>query len=228
MDQQNISLISEKKNRRIRYLAGALILCAALFCTAFSLSGCKPPPGQLAANAAIAEMSAIEKQNPESISYLPEVSQARMLDAIGVSEQEFFAWWLEGFTYSLGDVELNVDEDRGDINAKITCRQLESIIKQWSGDYVEWLVSNGQAIESGQTEDPCEYGKLLLESYFQTTEPVLVETTVTVQKYDDAWSVIGDESNGLYRDALLGSTDNLLGYYETPLAELAALGVNVE
>lgn len=206
-------------------IAFALVACALFACTALCLTGCKPPEGQLAANAAIAEMGAIDKKDPEAIGYLPEVSQAQTLEQIGVSQQEFFGWWLDGFTYSLGDVELNFDEDAGDINAKITCRQLEPIIKQWSNEYVAWLVSNRATIQAGESEDPCEYGRLLLQSMFETAEPVLVECTIQVQKYDDTWSVVASQDNGLYRDALLGSTDNLSGYYAAPLEELAALNV---
>lgn len=214
------------KNPMKRIMA-ALASCALLICVAFCLAGCKPPAGQLAANAAIAEMAAIEKCDPASIDYLPEVSQAQQLEQIGISQEEFFGWWLEGFTYSLGDVELNVEEDDALINAKITCRQLEPIIKQWSNEYTEWLVTNAEAIKAGASEDPCEYGRLLLQSLFENTEPVLIECTVHVQKIDDDWSVVGDADNSVYRDALLGSTDNLSGYYESPLNELATLGVKL-
>lgn len=208
-------------------IALVLVACALFACTAFCLSGCKPPAGQLAANAAIAEMGALDKKDPEAIGYVPEVAQAKTLEQIGVSEQEFFGWWLDGFAYSLGDVELNFDEDAGEIDAKITCRQLEPIIKQWSSEYVTWLVTNRAAIQAGESEDPCEYGRLLLQSMFETTEPVLTECTIQVQKYDDAWSVVGSQDNGLYRDALLGSTDDLSGYYAVPLEELAALNVEL-
>ena len=205
----------------------AFVSCALLLCVACCLTGCKPPAGQLAANAAIAEMAAIEKCDPSSLDYLPEVSQAQELEQIGISQEEFFSWWLSGFTYSLGDVELNVEEDDALINAKITCRQLEPIIKQWSNEYTEWLIANAAAIEAGTTEDPCEYGRLLLQSLFENTEPTLVECTVHVQKIDDEWSVVGDADNSIYRDALLGSTDNLSGYYDSPLNELATLGVKL-
>lgn len=209
----------------LKKLALAFAACALFCTTALALSGCKPPEGQLAANAAIAEMGALEKKNPEAIGYLPEVVDARSLEQIGISQQEFFDWWLDGFSYSLGDVELNFDEDAGDINAKITCRQLEPIIREWSNDYVTWLVSNSIAIQAGQTEDPLEYGRLLLQEMFQTTEPVLTECMVKVQKFDDTWSVVGGQENGLYGDALLGSTENLSGYYIAPLEELAALNI---
>lgn len=205
----------------------ALAACALLVCAAFSLAGCKPPAGQLAANAAIAEMAAIESHDPASIDYLPEVSQAEQLEQIGISQEEFFGWWLEGFTYSLGDLEMNIEEDGADINAKITCRQLEPIIKQWSNEYVEWLVANSASIKAGASEDPCEYGRELLRGLFEGTEPVLCETMIHVQKYDDEWSVVGDAENGIYHDALLGSADNLSGYYAAPLAELANLGVTL-
>ena len=92
---------------RVLACAIAAALCALMACMAFALSGCKPPQGQLAANAALAEMSAIQQKNPESISYLPEVSQAKELEQIGISQEEFFDWWLDGFTSSLGDVEMN-------------------------------------------------------------------------------------------------------------------------
>ena len=36
---------------------------------------------------------------------------------------------------------------------------------------------------------------------------------------------MGDQDNGVYRDALLGSVDNLSGYYSAPIAELTALHV---
>ena len=75
------------------------------------------PQGQLAANAALAEMSAIQQKNPESISYLPEVSQAKELEQIGISQEEFFDWWLDGFTSSLGDVEMNGEENDAKIFA---------------------------------------------------------------------------------------------------------------
>lgn len=215
----------------MRHLATRIavgVIALALFaCVAFGLSGCKPPAGQLAANAAIAEMAAIEKHDPESLEYLPQVSGADQLEQLGISQEEFYGWWLDGFTYSLGDVELNFDEDGGDINAKVTCRQLEPIIKQWSNDYVEWLVANEQAIKAGQTEEPCEYGRLLLQSLFENTEPVLIECTVQVQKIDDEWSVVGSTDNSIYRDALLGSADSLSGYYELPLAQLVDLGVTL-
>lgn len=206
-------------------IALAIVACALFACTALCLSGCKPPEGQLAANAVIAEMGALDKKDPEAISYLPEVSQAQTLEQIGISQQEFFSWWLDGFTYSLGDVELNFDEDAGEINAKITCRQLEPIIKEWSNEYVAWLVDNRAAIQAGETEDPCEYGRLLLQSIFETTDPTLTECIVQVQKFDDTWSVVGSQDNGLYRDALLGSIDDLSGYYSAPLEELAALDI---
>lgn len=211
----------------VKQVAIAFATLALFACMALCLSGCKPPAGQLAANAAIAEMAAIEKHDPESLTYLPQVSGAEQLEQIGVSQAEFYGWWLDGFTYSLGDLEMNIDEDAADINAKITCRQLEPIIKQWSNDYVEWLVANEQAIKAGQSEDPCEYGRLLLQSLFENTEPVLTECVVQVQKIDDEWSVVGNADNGVYRDALLGSTDNLSGYYELPFNELASLGVKL-
>lgn len=225
--EQN-GLTSEIRARRPwKAIMAAFAASALLFCAAFCLAGCKPPAGQLAANAAIAEMAAIEKCDPASIDYLPEVAQAQELEQIGISQEEFYSWWLQGFTYSLGDVELNVEEDDALINAKITCRQLEPIIKQWSNEYTEWLIANAQAIEAGAIEDPCEYGRLLLQSLFENTEPVLVECTVHVQKIDDEWSVVGDADNSIYRDALLGSTDNLSGYYDSPLNELATLGVKL-
>lgn len=213
--------------RSVKQAAIGFIALALFACMAFCLSGCKPPAGQLAANAAIAEMAAIEKHDPESLGYLPQVSGADQLEQIGISQAEFYGWWLDGFTYSLGDLEMNFDEDAADINAKITCRQLEPIIKQWSNDYVEWLAVNEQAIKAGQTEDPCEYGRLLLQSLFENTEPVLTECTVQVQKIDDEWSVVGSVDNGVYRDALLGSADNLSGYYELPFAQLAEMGVKL-
>lgn len=217
---------SERPMRSVsKRIAVALAACVLLCCMALSLTGCKPPAGQLAANAAIAEMAAIEKHDPASMSFLPEVSQAQQLEQLGISQEEFFGWWLEGFTYSLGDVELNFDEDAGDINAKITCRQLEPIIKQWSNEYVEWLVANEIAIKAGEAEDPCAYGKLLLQSLFENTEPELVECTVQVQKVDDEWSVVGSADNNLYKDALLGSTDNLSGYYAVVFAQLSDLDV---
>lgn len=217
---------SERPMRSVsKRIAVALAACVLLCCMALSLTGCKPPAGQLAANAAIAEMAAIEKHDPASMSFLPEVSQAQQLEQLGISQEEFFGWWLEGFTYSLGDVELNFDEDAGDINAKITCRQLEPIIKQWSNEYVEWLVANEIAIKVGEAEDPCAYGKLLLQSLFENTEPDLVECTVQVQKIDDEWSVVGSADNNLYKDALLGSTDNLSGYYAVVFAQLSDLDV---
>lgn len=220
-------LSQDQLKNPMKHIIAVLASCVLLICVAFCLAGCKPPAGQLAANAAIAEMAAIEKCDPASIDYLPEVSQAQQLEQIGISQEEFFGWWLEGFTYSLGDVELNVEEDDALINAKITCRQLEPIIKQWSNEYTEWLVTNAEAIEAGASEDPCEYGRLLLQSLFENTEPVLTECTVHVQKIDDDWSVVGDADNSVYRDALLGSTDNLSGYYESPLNELATLGVKL-
>lgn len=67
---------------RVLACAIAAALCALMACMAFALSGCKPPQGQLAANAALAEMSAIQQKNPESISYLPEVSQAKSLSRL--------------------------------------------------------------------------------------------------------------------------------------------------
>lgn len=226
--KRTISSISELPAQTpAKRVAIGLVALALFACMAFCLSGCKPPAGQLAANAAIAEMAAIEKHDPESLTYLPQVSGADQLEQIGISQAEFYGWWLDGFTYSLGDVELNFDEDGGDINAKITCRQLEPIIKQWSNDYVEWLVVNEQAIKAGQAEDPCEYGRLLLQSLFENTEPVLTECTVQVQKIDDEWSVVDSADNGVYRDALLGSADNLSGYYELPLAQLVDLGVKL-
>ena len=76
---------------RVLACAIAATVCALMACMAFALSGCKPPQGQLAANAALAEMSAIQQKNPESISYLPEVSQAKELEQIGISQEEFFA-----------------------------------------------------------------------------------------------------------------------------------------
>lgn len=211
----------------VKQAAIGFIVLALFACMTLCLSGCKPPAGQLAANAAIAEMAAIEKHDPESLDYLPQVSGTEQLEQIGISQAEFYSWWLDGFTYSLGDLEMNFDEDAADINAKITCRQLEPIIKQWSNDYVEWLVVNEQAIKAGQTEDPCEYGRLLLQSLFENTEPVLTECIVQVQKIDDEWSVVGSMDNGVYRDALLGSADNLSGYYELPFAQLADLGVKL-
>lgn len=216
----------QSKNPVKRAVIGFIAL--ALFAgMALCLSGCKPPAGQLAANAAIAEMAAIEKHDPESLAYLPQVSGADQLERIGISQAEFYDWWLDGFTYSLGDLEMNFDEDAADINAKITCRQLEPIIKQWSNDYVEWLVANEEAIKAGQTEDPCEYGRLLLQSLFENTEPVLTECIVQVQKVDDEWSVVGSADNGVYRDALLGSVDDLSGYYQLPFAQLVDLGVKL-
>ena len=149
---------------RVLACAIAAALCALMACMAFALSGCKPPQGQLAANAALAEMSAIQQKNPESISYLPEVSQAKELEQIGISQEEFFDWWLDGFTSSLGDVEMNGEENDAKIFASITCRQLEPIIKQWSNEYVAWLLENKAAIEAGTTEDPLEYGRNLLKS----------------------------------------------------------------
>lgn len=205
----------------------AFVVCVLVLSTAFCLSGCKPPEGQLAANAAIAEVVALEKKDPEAIGYLPEVSQAQSLERIGVSEQEFFDWWLDGFSYSLGDVDMNIDETEAEVEAKITCRQLEPIIKQWSNEYVTWLVTNRNAIEAGEAEDPSEYGRLLLQSIFEGTEPVLTECSILVKKYDDTWSVVGSQDNSLYRDALLGSTDNLSGYYLAPFEELEALNVEL-
>lgn len=221
------ALCSHSLQAILKKVVLAIAACSLCLATAFALSGCKPPQGQLAANAAIAEMAAIEKCDPASINYLPEVSQAAELEKIGISSQEFFGWWLSGFSYSLGDLEMNYEEDDATINAKITSRQLEPIIKQWSNEYVEWLVANAPAIKAGQTEDPCEYGKLLLQGLFESTEPTLVECAVRVHKYDDDWSVVGEPDNGLYRDALLGSTDNLAGYYAAPLNELATLGVTL-
>lgn len=218
----NVHTLASKMTRTVIL---AFATCALVICAAFCMTGCKPPAGQLAANAAIAEMAAIEKKDPEAIAFLPEVSQAEMLEQIGISKAEFFDWWLDGFIYSLGDVELNVDEDEADINAKITCRQLEPIIKQWSNEYVEWLLANREAILAGETEDPCEYGRLLLQSIFQNTEPTLIECIVHVKKYDDDWSVVADADNGIYRDALLGSTDDLSGYYLVPIEELIELNV---
>ena len=227
MKSDRISTISPLSASPTKKFVLALVACALFLATAFCLAGCKPPAGQLAANAAIAEMGALDKKDPEAIGYIPEVVEAQSLEQIGVSEQEFFDWWLEGFSYSLGDVELNVDEDAGEVNAKITCRQLEPIIRQWSNEYVTWLVSNSIAIQAGQTEDPCEYGRLLLQSMFESNEPTLVECMIQVQKYDDAWSVVASQDNGLYRDALLGSTENLSGYYIAPFEALAALGVEL-
>lgn len=205
----------------------AVFACVLFFCAAFCLSGCKPPAGQLAANAAIAEMAAIESCDPSSIDYLPEASQSKQLEAIGVSQEEFFSWWLEGYEYSLGDLELNIDEDDALINAKITCRKLEPVIQQWSNQYTAWLTENAQAIEAGQSEDPCAYGKSLLQGLFESTEPALTECTVHVHEYDDDWSIVGDAENSIYRDALLGSTDSFAGYYEAPLKELEKLGVSL-
>ena len=76
--KQTISSAKTLQGRsRVLACAIAAALCALMACMAFALSGCKPPQGQLAANAALAEMSAIQQKNPESISYLPEVSQAK-------------------------------------------------------------------------------------------------------------------------------------------------------
>ena len=36
---------------------------------------------------------------------------------------------------------------------------------------------------------------------------------------------MGDQDNGVYRDALLGSVDNLSGHDSAPIAELTALHV---
>ena len=227
MKQLIASNAAAGKQRSRGWIAGAFLAIILLACMSCCLSGCKPPAGQLAANAAIAEMAAIEKHDPESLEYLPQISGADQLEQIGISQEEFYDWWLDGFTYSLGDLEMNIDEDAADINAKITCRQLEPIIKQWSNDYIEWLAENKQAIEAGQTEDPCEYGRLLLQSMFENTEPVLTECIVQVQKIDDEWSVVGSVDNSVYRDALLGSADNLSGYYELPFAQLADMGVKL-
>lgn len=227
MEQVDVMSEATRKCSLAKRSIQAVVLVALLVCVSLCLSGCKPPTGQLAANAAIAEMNALEKKDPASISFLPEASQAAQLEQIGISREEFFSWWLEGFVYSLGDLELNFDEDEADINAKITARALEPIIKQWSNEYVEWLVSNQDAIKAGQTEDPCEYGRALLQSLFENTEPVLSECTVKVKKYDDDWSVVADPENGLYRDALLGSIDELSGYYNAPLEELRELGVKL-
>lgn len=93
--KQTISSAKTLQGRsRVLACAIAAALCALMACMAFALSGCKPPQGQLAANAALAEMSAIQQKNPESISYLPEVSQAKELEQIGISQEEFFDWWL--------------------------------------------------------------------------------------------------------------------------------------
>lgn len=126
--KQTISSAKTLQGRsRVLACAIAAALCALMACMAFALSGCKPPQGQLAANAALAEMSAIQQKNPESISYLPEVSQAKELEQIGISQEEFFDWWLDGFTSSLGDVEMNGEENDAKIFASITCRQLEPL-----------------------------------------------------------------------------------------------------
>ena len=70
-----------------------------------------------------------------------------------------------------------------------------------------------------------EYGRNLLKSIFENTEPTLCQTEIHLHKYDDDWSVVGDQDNGVYRDALLGPVDNLSGYYSAPIAELTALHV---
>ena len=138
--KQTISSAKTLQGRsRVLACAIAAALCALMACMAFALSGCKPPQGQLAANAALAEMSAIQQKNPESISYLPEVSQAKELEQIGISQEEFFDWWLDGFTSSLGDVEMNGEENDAKIFASITCRQLEPVIKQWSNEYLSLI-----------------------------------------------------------------------------------------
>ena len=225
MKQTLSSAKTLQRRSRVLICAIALATCALMACTAFVLSGCKPPQGQLAANAALAEMSAIQQKNPESISFLPEVSHAEELEQIGISQEEFFGWWLEGFTSSLGDVEMNGEENDAKIFASITCKQLEPIVKQWSNEYVAWLLENKAAIEAGTTEDPLEYGRNLLKSIFENAEPTLCQTEIHLHEYDDDWSVVGDQDNGVYRDALLGSADNLSGYYSAPIAELTALHV---
>lgn len=225
MKQTTSSARTLQGKSRALMCAIALAMCALMACVAFALSGCKPPQGQLAANAALAEMGAIQQKNPESISYLPEVSQAEQLEQIGISQEEFFDWWLDGFTSSLGDVEMNSEENDAKIFASVTCKQLEPIIKQWSNEYVAWLLENKAAIEAGTSEDPLEYGRNLLKSIFENTEPTLCQTEIHLHKYDDDWSVVGDQENGVYRDALLGSIDNLSGYYSAPIAELTALHV---
>lgn len=225
MNHTTLSARSSSLRTRMVQGAVAFAICVLLACVSFALSGCKPPQGQLAANAALAEMNAIQQKDPSAIDYLPEVSQASQLEQIGISQEEFFSWWLDGFSYSLGDVEMNGEENEAKIFASVKCRQLEPVIRQWSDEYVAWLLENKEAIEAGQSEDPLAHGRELLKSTFENAEIVLTQTEVLVRKYDDEWSVVGDQENAVYGDALLGSTDNLSGYYAAPLTELATLNV---
>lgn len=180
----------------------ALALVAA--CGAACLGGCGllgPSPEQVIREGIVADLDGLAQEDSELRAKLAEsLDAAGALEGLDVDSSAFIDEFLEGFTYEVGEIE--VDDEAGSATAqvKVTCRTFTDIASR-----LKELVVAEAASGATSTEDEfsARIGELLMQA-LDETKPEEAEVTLACSRAeDDTWSV-DEESRGELAQMMIG------------------------
>ena len=161
----------------------ATLACALAFVLA--LVGCSsgPTDADVIRQGIDEELSSIKSGDDELVSAVAE-GAGEDLDQLGIDSAQFLSAYLDGFDYSIGDI--NVDGNTATVHLSVTCRSMNGIVSDFESKFTEALT------EADDVTDEDALYKLAGEVLMQCVADAPLKTSecdVTCEKDSDgSWS----------------------------------------
>lgn len=180
-----------------RFWAVSMAL-VAVFCTVL-LSACGGPSVEdLIRDDIIAGMDAISPDSEEFMEGLEQGADGSF-ETLGIDSTEFAEAYLDGYSYEIGDI--NVDKDAGKATAEVTVRMksLTEIMGNFATSFQEWIEGVDPSTLSGEEDLYLKGGEILMQA---TKDAEAKESTITfayTRDDDDqnSWSIDDDAASVL-------------------------------
>lgn len=160
-------------------------LAASLLAIAIALFGCSsgPSDADVIRQGVGDELAAIKAGDDDLMAAIEE-GAGEDLQALGLDAREFMGAYLDGFDYSVGDVQ--VDGDAATVHLTITCRSMADVTADFESAFADALSSAEDVTDTDALYQLA--GKTLLQCLVDA-QPKTVECDVRCQKDADGnWS----------------------------------------
>ncbi len=177
----------------------AIIAAGALVAGALCLIGCGQSNEQLIREKLTEELDTFKNQDESAMSSIATVMENEGLNEMGIDSQEFAAAVLDGFDYSIDDVQVNGDT----ANATVT------IISKSSSDFTnrvnevaQTLTADPDLASMTDEEKMNKLGEAVMQA-FDETEIVTETATIEYKLNDNMWEPVAGNNS-------LGSLDSIV------------------
>lgn len=170
----------------------SIMTAVALVAGALCLVGCGQNNEQLIREKLTEELDTFKNQDDSALSSIATAMENEGLDEMGIDSQEFAAAVLNGFDYTIDDVQVNGDT----ANATVT------IVSKSSSDFTQRITEVAQTLvddpaiaELTSEEKMSKLGEAVMQA-FDETEVVTETATIEYKLNNNTWEPV-DGSNSL-------------------------------